>query len=262
MWALRGSDLEDDSFLLWPKEYVEAFHKNLGTVIKLIYGPSKDLHCIKQLRLSPGFIEVAMLYVQHSLGFHFLTHLMMQIPPTRAKSPKLGRHKSSSAAEPEGNSSRNCRSGRLSLDEKVSQSSLVKGSSPFHPKKPLRKSLPKLPSEKSTLANATDGTTSRTEDGEDRNSDRDASPAAGLSQTEHEPSHDGGFAAEAHAELSLEQEPGSESLVSEHSAEQQWNGVCVLRERWYHYPFKIRKEGMNKTGIIFWSRCGRILYNG
>lgn len=71
-----------------------------------------------------------------------------QIPPTRAKSPKLGRKKSS---ETEGNGTSD-RIIRLSLDEKVSKENPAKG--PIHPKKPQRKSLPRLPSEKTNISNA------------------------------------------------------------------------------------------------------------
>ncbi|KAF6156683.1 hypothetical protein GIB67_017819 [Kingdonia uniflora] len=76
------------------------------------------------------------------------------IPTTRAKSPKFGRAKDSPKSE--GIKISSGRTSRLSLDEKVSQNGLTKGSSPQHCKKPLRKSLPKLPSEKSTLANSTE----------------------------------------------------------------------------------------------------------
>lgn len=80
-----------------------------------------------------------------------------KIPPTRAKSPKLGRHKRSPLAASEGYSSQSSQSSRLSLDEKVTQTYGTKELSPKLFKKPLRKSLPRLPSEKTKLANSTEG---------------------------------------------------------------------------------------------------------
>ncbi|XP_015166915.1 protein WVD2-like 1 isoform X2 [Solanum tuberosum] len=78
---------------------------------------------------------------------------LKKIPPTRAKSPKLGRRKSSPTKERINESV--MRPGRLSLDENASQSNPVKGHSPLIVKKPQRKSLPKLPSEKTNLSNET-----------------------------------------------------------------------------------------------------------
>lgn len=79
----------------------------------------------------------------------------MQLPPTRAKSPKLGRRKSSPPAGPVGNSNAAHQSSRLSLDEKVPQNPM-KGSL-VHPKKPQRKSLPTLPSEKTSVSKVING---------------------------------------------------------------------------------------------------------
>lgn len=79
--------------------------------------------------------------------------LSLQIPTTRAKSPKLGRKKSPSAADSEENDAVIARPARLSLDEKVSRSTIAKAPpvAAAHVKKPHRKSLPKLPSESVTL---------------------------------------------------------------------------------------------------------------
>ncbi|GAU23155.1 hypothetical protein TSUD_306030 [Trifolium subterraneum] len=67
---------------------------------------------------------------------------LKKIPTTRAKSPKLGRKKSSTSSEPEGHTNSSVLQCRSSLDEKVSQNNTIKGISPVHSKKPLRRSLP------------------------------------------------------------------------------------------------------------------------
>ncbi|XP_042000886.1 protein WVD2-like 5 [Salvia splendens] len=63
---------------------------------------------------------------------------LKKIPTTRPKSPKLGRKKASPSAESKENGARPA---RLSLD------TLAKMPSHDHVKKPMRKSLPRLPSE-------------------------------------------------------------------------------------------------------------------
>ncbi|XP_010526217.1 PREDICTED: protein WVD2-like 5 isoform X2 [Tarenaya hassleriana] len=80
---------------------------------------------------------------------------LKKIPPTRPKSPKLGRKKIVSVADSEESTEQTPRIGRLSLDEKGSKISLgAKETLPVDSKKPhLRRSLPRLPSQKAGLSN-------------------------------------------------------------------------------------------------------------
>jgi len=68
------------------------------------------------------------------------------IPPTRAKSPKLGRSKNKSTPDTEENTTMD-QLARLSLEEKVSQNGVKKSAPSNSTKKPQRKSLPRLPSQ-------------------------------------------------------------------------------------------------------------------
>ncbi|RDY14609.1 Protein WVD2-like 5 [Mucuna pruriens] len=84
---------------------------------------------------------------------------VVYIPTTRAKSPKLGRKKSSGNSESDGNTSSSSRLARLSLDEKVLESNPAKG--PVNQKKAQRRSLPlRLASERNSLSNSTTAPTS------------------------------------------------------------------------------------------------------
>ncbi|XP_055820295.1 protein WVD2-like 5 isoform X3 [Solanum dulcamara] len=76
---------------------------------------------------------------------------LKKIPTTRAKSPKLGRRKSSPTKEVKDSS---MHTSRLSLDKNASQNP-ARGYSPDNVKKPMRKSLPKLPSQKINLLSNT-----------------------------------------------------------------------------------------------------------
>jgi hypothetical protein len=73
---------------------------------------------------------------------------LKKIPPTRAKSPKLGRKKHSPNKGSEEEIDDRNHPGQLSLDVNVSQSNIAKVSPINCIKKPARKSLPKLPSQR------------------------------------------------------------------------------------------------------------------
>ncbi|KAJ1278403.1 hypothetical protein BS78_04G077000 [Paspalum vaginatum] len=79
---------------------------------------------------------------------------LKKIPPTRAKSPKLGRSKNKSTPETEERTTTE-QPARLSLEEKVPQNGVKKSIPSNSAKKPQRKSLPRLPSEETGPLDAT-----------------------------------------------------------------------------------------------------------
>jgi hypothetical protein len=79
---------------------------------------------------------------------------LKKIPPTRAKSPKLGRSKNKSTPEIEENTMSD-QPARPSLEEKVPQNGVKKSTPSNSAKKPQRKSLPRLPSQETGLLDDT-----------------------------------------------------------------------------------------------------------
>lgn len=156
-----------------------------------------------------------------------------QIPPTRARSPKLGRSsKSSSVKDSDGNSSHSSQSGRLSLDEKITRNGISKGSFPQpYKQKPLRKSLPKLPSETTTLADVAKDSASISQHSVQPNLEPEAERISEPSQTQTgintEP------VAEDQEQASLESQ--RVKLLHENTADGHWLWVnCKLLRSRFH----------------------------
>ncbi|KAI4376170.1 hypothetical protein MLD38_013961 [Melastoma candidum] len=118
---------------------------------------------------------------------------LKKIPPTRAKSPKLGRRKDSTNPETEEINGIG-RHNRLSLDEHITRNNPLKSPCSVNDNKPVRRSLPKLPSEKTALSTGRSKSTSATKQikpkkaTEDKNQKTpgDEEPALGHQEQEEE----------------------------------------------------------------------------
>ena len=109
------------------------------------------------------FLRIKILIILSLIKFQspslsLISVVFIQIPTTRPRSPKLGRKKNPSEVDTKGNGVEIHQPGRLSLDEKVilvSRNKLSKGPTEVQAKRPQRKSLPKLPSQKTNLIQTT-----------------------------------------------------------------------------------------------------------
>ncbi|KAL5190035.1 Protein WVD2-like 5 [Glycine soja] len=148
---IHAKEVEESNLQAKTKETQEAEIKMLRKSLGFKATPMPSFY----QEPPPPRVELKKLFAFIDLHVETLDVVCDLMPTTRAKSPKLGRKKSSTNSEPEGNLSNNARQGRLSLDEKVSQTNPTKGISPVHQKKPQRKSLPpQLTSEKTRSSNS------------------------------------------------------------------------------------------------------------
>ncbi|XP_028799128.1 protein WVD2-like 5 isoform X2 [Neltuma alba] len=163
---------------------------------------------------------------------------LKKIPTTRAKSPKLGRRKSSAGSELDGSPSSSARLGRLSLDEKVSKSNPTKKITHAHPKKPQRRSLPsKLPSDKTSSSTAV--SSSKALNDEKITSSSTANKDTTLSNTGEKEKCQGDAANEENGALSCNTSESTSLNVDQNAAlsdkpietEPQVNGDIVVEEQ-------------------------------
>ncbi|KAH1244781.1 Protein WVD2-like 5 [Glycine max] len=148
---IHAKEVEESNLQAKTKENQEAEIKMLRKSLGFKATPMPSFY----QEPPPPRAELRKLFAFVDLHVETLDVVCDLMPTTRAKSPKLGRKKSSINSEPEGNTSNSARQGRLSLDEKMSQTNPTNGISPVHPKKPQRKSLPpRLASEKISSSNS------------------------------------------------------------------------------------------------------------
>ncbi|KAM2593141.1 hypothetical protein TB1_042335 [Malus domestica] len=140
---------------------IRMFRKKLTfktTPMPIFYqGPPPPKADLKKLSCRMPLVDVPLIFLSLVgcatfnnclLGILVLSYfpILQYCTDTNNKSlfPKLGRRKSLPPAVSEKNVNTNGRSSRFSLDEKVPQNN-DRGPSPVYPKKPQRKSLPRLP---------------------------------------------------------------------------------------------------------------------
>ncbi|KAJ1415930.1 hypothetical protein SESBI_17769 [Sesbania bispinosa] len=162
-----------------------------------------------------------------------VVYLRTKIPTTRAKSPKLGRRKSLTHSEPEGNTSSNAQQGRLSLDEKVTPNNPTKGISPVHQKKPQRKSLPpRLTSERTSSSNsATARTSSKAVNEEKTSLSSVTTEVTTLSNVTGEEKVEMAAATEENNALSVETIEALRLNIEAGEAQSHVNGDLVIEEK-------------------------------
>ncbi|KAJ1410949.1 protein WVD2-like 5 [Sesbania bispinosa] len=224
----------------------ELFHKFQIVVGSMLQAIRILCKTFKQ-KLEAGLGELLAIHLEDKVNFHLLIQMphqhrnrirllqldVVEIPTTRAKSPKLGRRKSLTHLEPEGNASSNAQQGRLSLDEKVTPNNPTKGISPVHQKKPQRKSLPpRLTSERTSSSNsATARTSSKAVNDEKTSLSSVTTEVTALSNATGEEKVEMAAATEENNALSVETIEALRLNIEAGEAQSHVNGDLVIEEK-------------------------------
>ncbi|MCD7450305.1 hypothetical protein HAX54_005282 [Datura stramonium] len=161
---IHAKEVEKSNLQAKTKETQEAEIKMLRKSLKFKATPMPSFY----QEPPPPKVELKKQIISHLAFWHKITiqghhmhndyffqgssiFVLIEIPTTRAKSPKLGRRKSSPTKEVNDTA---MHTSRLSLDENASQNP-AKGHPPDNVKKPSRRSLPKLPSQKINILSNT-----------------------------------------------------------------------------------------------------------